>query len=152
MTIAQYLAKHLREVYFGKNWTWVSLKDTLADVTLTQATTQVKDLNTILSLTYHIHYYLRGQMQVLKGGPLEINDRYAFDHPTLSTEAEWKAFLNTLWDEMEAYAQRVEQLPESLIHETFVDEKYGTYYRNIQGGIEHAHYHLGQIVLLKKLI
>ena len=31
-------------------------------------------------------------------------------------------------------------------------EKYGTYYRNFHGLIEHAHYHLGQIVLIKKLV
>ncbi|HAI83731.1 MAG TPA: DUF1572 domain-containing protein, partial [Chitinophagaceae bacterium] len=28
----------------------------------------------------------------------------------------------------------------------------GTYYRNILGLIEHTHYHLGQIALIKKII
>ena len=152
MKPAQHLAKHLREVYFGKNWTWVNLQETLEGVTLEQAKTKVKDLNTILALTYHIHYYLMGQMKVLKGGPLEINDKYAFDHPNLDTDDEWQAYLNSLWKEMEEYAQIVEALSEEKLNETFVEEKYGTYYRNIQGAVEHAHYHLGQIVLLKKLI
>ena len=31
-------------------------------------------------------------------------------------------------------------------------EKYGNYFRNLTGIIEHLHYHLGQIVLIKKLI
>jgi hypothetical protein len=31
-----------------------------------------------------------------------------------------------------------------------VEEKYGSVLRNIMGVIEHTHYHLGQIVLLKK--
>jgi hypothetical protein len=30
--------------------------------------------------------------------------------------------------------------------------KYGNYYRNLHGIIEHTHYHLGQIVLIKKLL
>jgi len=34
----------------------------------------------------------------------------------------------------------------------FVLEKYGTYRRNIEGMIEHAYYHLGQISLIKKMI
>ena len=34
----------------------------------------------------------------------------------------------------------------------FVDEKYGTYSRNINGILEHSYYHLGQIVLIKKLV
>ncbi len=46
--------------------------------------------------------------------------------------------------------QQIEQLPESKLWETFSDEKYGNYYRNIHGIIEHIHYHLGQIVLIKK--
>jgi len=43
-------------------------------------------------------------------------------------------------------------LPESKLSETFLDEKYGNYYRNIHGIIEHTHYHLAQIVLIKKLL
>jgi hypothetical protein len=43
-------------------------------------------------------------------------------------------------------------LPENKLEEVFDDKKYGNYYRNITGIIEHNHYHLGQIVLIKKII
>ena len=43
-------------------------------------------------------------------------------------------------------------MPEEELSQGFVDEKYGTYSRNIDGMIEHSYYHLGQIVLIKKLI
>jgi hypothetical protein len=43
-------------------------------------------------------------------------------------------------------------MPEGKLNEVFVDEKYGTYQRNIGGMIEHSYYHLGQIVLLKKIL
>jgi len=33
-----------------------------------------------------------------------------------------------------------------------MEEKYGNYYRNFHGIIEHCHYHLGQIVLIKKML
>ncbi len=33
----------------------------------------------------------------------------------------------------------------------FTDENYGTFYRNIDVMIEHSYYHIGQIVLIKKL-
>jgi len=49
-------------------------------------------------------------------------------------------------------ADLTEALPESRLQETFADEKYGNYYRNLHGLIEHTHYHLGQIVLIKKLL
>jgi hypothetical protein len=34
----------------------------------------------------------------------------------------------------------------------FIEAKYGNNYINIQAMIEHAYYHLGQIVLIKKLL
>lgn len=42
-------------------------------------------------------------------------------------------------------------LPETL-HNFFSEEKYGSYFRNIDAMIAHSYYHLGQIVLLDKTI
>ena len=44
------------------------------------------------------------------------------------------------------------QLSDEQLNEGFVEEQYGNYFRNILGMNEHSYYHLGQIVLLKKLI
>jgi hypothetical protein len=49
-------------------------------------------------------------------------------------------------------ASLIEQLPEQRLWDDFSDQRYGNYYRNILGIIEHGHYHLGQIVLIRKLI
>ena len=43
-------------------------------------------------------------------------------------------------------------MTEDELLESFVDEKYGDYKRNIDVMIEHAYYHLGQILIIKKLI
>ncbi len=43
-------------------------------------------------------------------------------------------------------------LPDAILTTAFYDEKYGSYYRNLQGTIEHSHYHLGQLVLVKKIL
>ena len=43
-------------------------------------------------------------------------------------------------------------MPDTKLEEPFVDEKYGTYLRNIEAVIEHSYYHLGQISLIRKLI
>lgn len=51
-----------------------------------------------------------------------------------------------------AFADEVAQIPDEKLDEIFVNEKYGTYLRNIEGVIEHSYYHFGQIVLIKKLI
>lgn len=46
----------------------------------------------------------------------------------------------------------LETLDEAKLFEDFADPKYGNYYRNLLGIIERTHYHLGQIVLIKKLL
>jgi len=152
MNLSGQLAKHIRDVHFGGNWTSVNLKDTLADVSWQQATTHVQSLNTIATLMYHVHYYISAVTKVLEGGPLEAKDIYSFAHPPIRSQDDWQALLDKTWADAETLAALVAVLPESLLWESFTDEKYGTYYRNIQGIIEHTHYHLGQIVVIKKMM
>lgn len=146
------IAKQFREVYFGDNWTASNLKDQLADVTWQQATAQVHALNTIATLVYHIHYYINGSLEVLDGGPLTIRDIDSFDHPPIQSQEDWNAFIAGNYLEAERFAASIENLSTAKLLEVFVDPKWGNYYRNLHGIIEHTHYHLGQIVLIKKIL
>ena len=60
--------------------------------------------------------------------------------------------MNNIWAEVEDLARLIELMPESRLWEDFSDNKYGNYYRNLTGIIEHVHYHLGQIVLVKRMV
>jgi len=152
MTTSKQIARHLREVFFGGNWTTVNLKDTLADVTCQQAVAKVYDLNTIAALTYHVTYYVTAVTRVLQGNTLDASDKLSFSHPPIASESDWQKMLEGIWAEAEQFALLIEQLPEEKLWEDFTDPKYGIYYRNLIGIVEHLHYHLGQIVLVKKLI
>lgn len=152
MTLTSQIAKHLRDVHFGRNWTSVNLKDTLAGVTWQQAATKVHSFNTIAALVFHINYYIGAVSKVLRGEPLNAHDKYSFDCPPIQSQQDWKNLLSKTWTDAENFASLIEQLPETRLEEIFVDEKYGTYYRNLHGIVEHVHYHLGQIVLIKKML
>lgn len=153
MTTTKQIAHHLRAVYFGGNWTSSNLKDQLAGVGWQQATTKVYDFNTIATLVYHINYFVTALRKVLRGGPLDAKDIYSFDHPPIQSQEDWEKLLDGIWAEAEDLAQLTEQLPENKLWEDFANtSKYGNYYRNLHGVIEHIHYHLGQIVLIKKII
>ena len=153
MNPSQQLAKRFREVMLDGKWIAnTNVKDQLVQTDWELALKQVGNHNSIAALTYHIGYYIEGVLQVLKGGELEIRDKYSFDLPPIESQADWDALLNKLWYHSEEFAQYVEQLPVSQLEEVFVQEKYGTYRRNIEGMIEHGYYHLGQITLLRKLI
>lgn len=153
MKNTQDLANRFREVLL--NGTWVAntnYKVQLENLSLQIAQTKVGDLNTIAILAQHIHYYIKGVANVFKGGHLEIRDAYSFDFPAFASEAEWQSFLKTFFNDAEEFATLVSQLPENMLNNDFVDKKYGTYQRNIEGMIEHCYYHLGQIVVIKKMI
>jgi uncharacterized damage-inducible protein DinB len=152
MQVIAQIAKHLREIHFGGNWTSVNLKDTLADVSWQQATTKVYSFNTIAILVYHINYYISAVLKVVEGGSLNASDKYSFNHPPIQSQQDWEKLLEKSWIEAEKFASLIEQLPESRLSENLADEKYGNYYRNLHGIIEHSHYHLGQIVLIKKIL
>jgi len=150
--VTQYIAKHFREIHFGTNWTWSNLKDTLSNVTWQEATTKIDGFNTIAALAYHINYYIDAVIPVLKGGTLDASDKFAFDVPPMRSQEDWQTLLDKMWRDAKTFADLVEQFPEDKLFDIFSEEKYGNYYRNFHGIIEHSHYHLGQIVVLKKLI
>ncbi len=145
------IANHIRQIHIGGNWTSSNLKDNLADISWQQATTTVNSCNSIATLVYHMNYYIAAVLKVLQGGILEASDKFSFDAPPVSTQADWENLVAKALADAELFAGLVEQLPDSKLGEIFVDEKYGTYYRNLQGIIEHCHYHLGQIALIKKI-
>jgi uncharacterized damage-inducible protein DinB len=152
MNLLSQIAKHFREVHFGNNWTDVNLKDSLEGIAWQQATTKIYSLNTIAVLVFHMNYYSNAVMSVLQGKPLNSQHKFSFDCPPIESEEDWQKLKDKTWADAETFAGLVEKLPESKLGETFFDEKYGNYYRNIHGVIEHCHYHLGQIVLIKKIL
>lgn len=152
MSLSAQIAKHFREIHFGDNWTSSNLKDNLADVSWQQAVTKVYDFNTIATLVYHTHYFVQAVLKVLQGEALNASDTLSFSHPPIQSQQDWEQFLEKVWADAESFAALVEKLPEHILWEDFSDSKYGNYYRNLHGIIEHTHYHLGQIVLIKKIL
>jgi len=153
MKKTEQLANRFREVIL--NGTWIAntnYKYLLENLDWKIAISEFESLNTISIIAQHIHYYVNGSKNVFNGGNLEIRDKYSFDFPIITSKNEWKAFLTKFWKNTESLAELIEQLPDEKLNLSFVDDQYGTYQRNIDGMIEHCYYHLGQIVLIKKII
>jgi hypothetical protein len=152
MGLSSEIAKGVRNLYQGGNYTGVNFKETLANINWQQAGTKVHSFNTIAALVYHIDYYVVAVSDVLRGGQLNASDQYSFDHPPVESSEDWNHLLDTFWKDGEEFTRLVEDFPDDRYSESFLDGKYGTYYRNMAGVLEHANYHLGQIVLIKKLV
>ena len=153
MKKTELLAARLREVLLNGKWIAnTNFKEQIVSITWEQAIQKIDSLNTIALLTFHINYYLQGLLQVFNGGQLEIRDKYSFDLPEIKSESDWNTLVDTFLSNAELFANQVEQMDDSILDEAFVDEKYGSYLRNIEGVIEHSYYHLGQVSLIRKMI
>ena len=152
MNQTKQIAKQFRESQLNGTWIATNLKSEIADLSWQQATTKIGSLNTIAALTFHLNYYVAGLIQVFEGGSLDIRDKYSFDCPPIESQADWEQLREKSFADAERFAELVEKMPDKKLSAGFVDIRYGDYRRNIHGVIEHTYYHLGQIVLMKKLV
>ena len=154
MSLNEQLAKQIKDLFLTGQWigTNLNLKAQLDDVDFNMANAKYESLNTIALLAFHLNYYLEGLINVFKGGSLDIKDKYSFDMTPLSSQQEWDTMRHNIYRNAEYFVKLVEQMPASQLNDPFTDEKYGTYLRNLIGILEHSYYHLGQIVIIKKLL
>jgi hypothetical protein len=73
-----------------------------------------------------------------------------FDMAAIKNEDDWIQLKDRNMQSARQLASAVREFPEEKIFELTVTG-HSTHYKTLHGITEHAHYHLGQIVLLKKL-
>lgn len=153
MNRSQKLAKRLEAVLLNGQWiAHTNLQNEASLLSLEMAQKKVHGLNSALELIFHIGYYSEGIAEVLNGGPLSIKDAYSFHVPPINSEEDWKAFRTRLEQSSKALIQLASQMPEKSWDQDFADGTYGSIEQNIEGFIEHAYYHLGQLRLVRKLL
>lgn len=153
MKRSEMLAIRLREVLLEGVWIAnTNYKAQITSVTWVEATTKYNHLNSIADLTFHINYYLQGILDAFSTGKLEIQDKYSFDTPPISSAEEWDNLVQRFLKNAKTFVASIGILEDEALQKPFFDERYGTLERNIEGVIEHSYYHLGQISLIKKLI
>lgn len=152
MKITHEIATHITDCFDGKNWTDINIANTLQDVNWQQAQQQTAaSQNTIAALLHHIYYWNGVMMERIKGNNPEVPDANGFDVSELKNENDWNNLKEITHQSFIQLADAVKSFPEEKLSETYAAGK-SSYYKNFQGIVEHAHYHLGQIVILKKLI
>jgi hypothetical protein len=150
MKLIEAIAQHFYEVNYGSNWTDVAMKDALKEVSFKQAIKKISDLNTIAVLVHHIHFY---NMVVYNRCFAEKQKEFKHEDSVIAevtSEAEWQQLQDLYFDLADKLHQEILKLEDDALF-TIRPSIQNTYYKNLHGLIEHIHYHLGQISLLKKL-
>ncbi len=152
MKLTHLISQHIVETFEGNNWTDVNISDTLHDFAFKEAfITTAASPNSIASLVHHIMFYNYVVLERLNGNNPEIEQTNGFHVPAIQSEEEWQSLQARCHESFRVLANAVIALPEERLSDLAPNSK-STLYKTLQGVVEHAHYHLGQIVILKKLI
>ena len=152
MKLTSLIAQHLIEVHEGNNWTDVSLADMLKDISAEEAATPTEaSPNTIASLLHHITFWNRLMIKRMQGINVLVDEKNGYDMPPIETEEDWQQLQMDNNISAHELAAAIAGFDESLLSESLILGG-STGYKNLQGTVEHVHYHLGQMVILKKLI
>lgn len=150
MNIAPLVAQHVAEVVHG-NWTDIHLDEAIADVTYQEAINVPAGLvNSIAMLVNHLEFYNFVITERLMGTEPVIDDANRFAI-SIKNEEDWQLLKQRTLDSFKRLADRISQLPAEKL-QALTPSGNNTFYKTLHGLSEHAHYHLGQIVLLKKLV
>ncbi len=152
MNLPEAMALHVTEAYFGNSWSDVCVKDVVGDIQYKEGISiTTASPNTIAALLYHIMFYNKAIIQRIRGEEPLISESNGFDLPPLKSESDWEQLVSDAMDAAMQLADAIRNFPQ----EKLFDEKpagKGTFYKKFHGVIEHNYYHLGQIMILKKLI
>lgn len=151
MEIKSLAAQHIREVLKG-NWSDIFLEDVLQDVTLEEAKFIPPSKNSIAMLAHHIKFYNEAVLlRVVKDNRAVNYDANGFDVPELKTEADWLQLKEATLSSFTNLADKALAMPEEQLFE-LTPSGIVTFYKTLHGVTEHAYYHMGQMVVIKKMI
>lgn len=152
MKITELIAQHILDVHQGNNWTEVDITGTLKDVTWQQAATLTQaSPNTIATLLHHLSYWNRVMVQRVNGIKVEVPESNGYEMPPLQTVCDWEKLKEDNLQSAHELAEAIRDFNETKLEQPILPGSSSSY-KNLQGSVEHIHYHLGQMVILKKLV
>lgn len=152
MSLSKVIAQHILDVTSGGNWTDVNIESVLKDISWKDAIEITNaSPNSIASIVHHIWFYNEVIRKRIQGIKTEISIANGFDLQPITNEADWALLRDQTYASAVALASEVERLMDDMLFKPVLPG-YSTFYKTLHGLVEHTHYHLGQIVIIKNLI
>ncbi|WP_343704444.1 DinB family protein [Chitinophaga sp.] len=144
------LSESLQHLYHGTPWLDVTFLEHLQETDAEQATRRIGQSHNIWELVNHIIFWHQNVTRKLKGEkPEQEGDLPDFYLPENHGENNWQATLQRLEHSITQMVETIRNFPEEKLYTPVPETQHNAHYY-IQGVLQHAAYHLGQIVLLRK--
>ena len=142
----------ISETANGNNWTGINAVQALQDIASEMAIKRINNnhLN-VAELTAHLTCWNKVITKRLDAENYQPAAEEDFPVINELSEAEWSAMKEEFIQSFRLLTDKLETKEDTMLYVP-VFEGATSGYRNLHGQISHLHYHLGQIVLLKKIL
>lgn len=152
MNESQRIQSLFTDLYHGHPWLDVTLEDTLGRITPEQAAQRpIKDGNTIWEIVNHIISWRENVLKRVQGEVLQTPSNNYIERIEDQSDEAWRQTLVALETTQKEWLYFLSTFNEADFNNEYSVNKL-TYYQHIHGIIQHDAYHLGQIVLLAKIV
>ncbi|MCF6132172.1 DinB family protein [Flavobacterium wongokense] len=152
MTEQQRISSLFEKLYHGDPWIDINIVSTLSSLTAGEASKRVlPNCNTIWEITNHLISWRQNVLQRVHGNTLKTPSHNYFVEVKDTTEEAWTEVLKKLEETQSHWLHFLKNVKIEDFEKQYPVNNM-TYYEHIQGIIQHDAYHLGQIVLLSKLL
>jgi uncharacterized damage-inducible protein DinB len=138
------------EIYNGDPWLGVSLMDTLEKISAETAAKKIApQWNTIWEIVNHIISWRENVLLRVQGRVITSPADNYFAPVKDFSEKAWQETMQALKNSQDKWTVFLQRMNEGDLEKIYTNNN-ASYYKNIQGIIQHDAYHLGQIILLAK--
>lgn len=146
------IKKLFEDLYNGIPWIDVTIMDTLKNISAEQAAKKVTSgRNSIWQIVNHMIAWRENVLLRVQGNEVTAPNNNYFTQLEIISETEWQKALERLANSQDQWIRFLENFDESQFDRIYASNKM-SYYEHIHGILQHDAYHLGQIVLLSKLV
>jgi uncharacterized damage-inducible protein DinB len=144
------IADQLKRAFAGEAWHGPALMEILADVDAPAAAARPISLaHTIWELTLHITAWDTAILRRLAGQAASPSDAENFPKIRDTSESAWRTALENLQRQHQELLRVISGMPDGRLREQVPGKDYDFYFL-LHGTVQHALYHAGQIVMLKR--
>lgn len=146
------ILKSFEDLFSGDPWLDVNLMDTIDGIPARQASRRIAPgRNTIREILHHVVQWRMTVLQRIQGEEVSSPDHNYLLPIEDSSEAGWEETIDQLKRSQEKWTYFLRTWDQKEFDTVYPGNKM-TYYEHVQGILQHDSYHLGQVVLLSKLV
>lgn len=137
-----------------KPWTEITLMGILADITPEMAAAHpIPGANSIWQLVQHCLGWRDNVLRKLQGEEFKSPEDNYLSEPTDTSADAWNQLLAALAQNNLAWQHFLQSLPDESLDNGYAPAQHAfTQYAVIHGILHHDNYHIGQVLMLKKLV